>query len=308
MNRLVIGTRGSPLALRQSESIAGRLKARWPGLEVSIEVIKTTGDRLSERPPPERLPAPPAGHKGLFIKEIEEALLEGRVDAAVHSLKDVPTELPDGLCLQAIPLREDARDALVMGRRIASLEELGPGIRLGTSSPRRQLQLRELLPEAETVPVRGNVDSRIRKMTERGLDGLVLARAGLRRLGLEGEVSYVFSPQELIPAPGQGALALESRQGDERVQKLVGVLDHPPTRRFVEAERLFLRLLGGGCQVPMGAHAFAEGEEAVFLGFVADPAGGRTHRPSRRGGMEELEAMASESAAEVQAYRVRTRR
>jgi hydroxymethylbilane synthase len=273
MNRnksLVIGSRGSKLALAQARLIGDRIRELHPAVDVSLRIIKTTGDRMSA----ESLAGLAADTKGLFVKEIEEALLEGGVDLAVHSLKDLPTELPAGLTIGAFPLREDSRDCLVGGRAIRSPADLPKAARVGTSSLRRWAQIRRLRPDFEVVPIRGNVDTRIRKLGTESLDAVILAAAGLRRLGLEGHISYLFSIDEMIPAIGQGALAVEVRSRDSRIAELVAPLDDSTTRRSVTAERDFLLRLGGGCQVPMGAHAAIEGDRTVFSAFVAHPDGG----------------------------------
>jgi len=293
MKPLIIGSRGSRLALYQSRFLQQALQRYHPELEVTIEVIRTTGDRMSRT----SLSQLATSVKGLFVKEIEEALLQKEIDLAVHSLKDLPTELPDGLDLASIPEREDARDALITtSTRIASLEEIPDGSKLGTGSLRRQVQLEHLRPDLQISPIRGNVDTRIRKIQERGLDGIVLAAAGLRRLGLQEEISYSFSLEEMVPAVGQGALGMEIRTDDEATRQIVASLDHSETRTCALAERRFLQAMGGGCQVPLGAHARIANGNATFTAFVGSPTTGEALRKESSGRPQELEQLALASA------------
>jgi len=251
--KIVVGSRGSKLALWQAGWVQDQLAAQ--GHEVEIKVIKTTGDKL----PNESLTQ--SGTKGLFIKEIEEALAAKEIDLAVHSLKDLPTEQPPGLGVAAVPSRADARDVLISSGA-KPLCALPSGSRVGTGSLRRQSQLRALRHDLEAVPVRGNVDTRLRKLERGEYDALVLAAAGLDRLGLGGRVTQYFSVSEMCPAVGQGALAIETRTGDERIEQAVMPLDDPATRAAVRAERALLRCLGGGCQAPIAAHASRAGSHA----------------------------------------------
>ena len=251
--RIIIGTRGSKLALWQAGWVRDQLAAC--GHEVEIKVIKTTGDRLGN------VPLTQSGTKGLFIKEIEEALAAKEIDLAVHSLKDLPTEQPPGLGVAAVPSRADARDVLISSGA-KPLCALPSGSRVGTGSLRRQSQLRALRRDLEAVPVRGNVDTRLRKLERGEYDALVLAAAGLDRLGLSERVTQYFSVSEMCPAVGQGALAIETRTGDERIEQAVMPLDDPATRAAVRAERALLRCLGGGCQAPIAAHASRAGSHA----------------------------------------------
>lgn len=246
-SNLVIGSRGSQLALWQANFIAQRLNAL--NVAAEIKVIKTTGDHL------QTMSLTQAGGKGLFTKEIEEALLAGTIDLAVHSLKDLPTESPAGLAIAAIPEREDPRDALAG----LSLAQLFPGTRVGTSSGRRASQLRVLLPGLHIEPIRGNVDTRLRKLKEGQFDAIMLAAAGLRRLGLAHEIAEVLSPSQVCPAPGQGALAIQTRENAVAAE-ICRQLDHTPTRKAVVCERAVLASLGGGCQLPLGAFAEMRGD------------------------------------------------
>jgi hydroxymethylbilane synthase len=268
-----IGTRGSALALWQAEHVKARLAAL--GHEVELRVITTTGDRVLDR----KLES--VGGKGAFLKEIEEALLAGEVDLAVHSLKDVPTVLPEGLSLCAFLERADPRDALLSdGKPLAGLPARA---RVGTTSLRRQALLREMRPDLALTDLRGNVDTRIHRLREGRFDAILLAMAGLTRLGRAGEVTEALDPRRFVPAPGQGAIALECRDSDAAVRAAVASLDHAPTARAVAAERAFLAALGGGCNVPLGAHAFATGDELELVAFVAAAEGPTLLRGERRG-------------------------
>lgn len=262
--KIIIGSRGSQLALWQANWVKDQLTAA--GHELEIKIIKTTGDKLAN------IPLTQSGTKGLFIKEIEEALVAEEVDLAVHSLKDLPTEQPEGLTVAAVPEREDARDVLISkdGRRFS---ELPPGARVGTSSLRRQSQLRRLRSDLEIVPMRGNLDTRLKKLDRGDCEAVVLAAAGVHRLGLASRITEYFAPEQLCSAVGQGALAIEIRGDNERMQKVVAPLDHAATHRAVLAERAMLRHLGGGCQVPIAAHATLASDQLRLVGVVASPDG-----------------------------------
>jgi hydroxymethylbilane synthase len=276
VSRLRIATRKSPLARWQANHVAALWRNGFPGTEVSLVEMTTAGDRLSEAP----LRA--FGGKGLFIKELEQALLEDRADLAVHSLKDVTSAFPPGLCLAAVPAREDPRDAWVSPRGHRLLE-LPRGARVGTASLRRACLLKVARPDLEVVPLRGNVETRLRKVAELGLAGTVLALAGLRRLGLEHHVTEVLPVELSLPAVGQGALALEVRTRDSGVREQALTLEHRATRLAVDAERAFLSRLEGGCTIPMGGHAVLEGESLWLRGFVGTPDGTQVLRGERRG-------------------------
>lgn len=282
MKEVVIGSRGSRLALWQANRVKADLEEAHQGLPIRIEIIKTTGDKLTD------VALAKIGGKGIFVKEIEEALLDGRIDLAVHSLKDVPTELPDGLSLSAVPTREDPRDVLVGPTPLDGVEALPPGARIGTGSLRRSVQLLHLRPDLQIQPLRGNVDTRLRKLEEESLDGIVLAAAGLKRLGFAQRITYSFPLAEMTPAIGQGALGIETRARDERVHALLAPLEHAETRACVQEERAFLLAMGGGCQVPMGAHARIEDGSASFLAFVAGPSSGRLVRHTAKGQASDL--------------------
>lgn len=268
---IVIGSRGSQLALWQANHIAACL--RKLGVETRLEIIKTTGDKITD------VPLAQVGGKGLFTKEIEEALLAGTIDLAVHSLKDMPTGLPEGLTLAAIPEREDPRDALI-GRPLA---ELGAGSRVGTSSLRRAAQLHALGRGLITENLRGNVDTRLRKLDEGHYDAIVLAAAGLRRLGWTERIRELIDPEVMCPAAGQGALAIETRDDGGEGHAIAGKLDHAATNSAVTAERSLLATLEGGCQVPIGAHARFDGDVLQLMAVVASPDGARVMRDRAHG-------------------------
>jgi hydroxymethylbilane synthase len=275
---LRLGTRASLLALQQAHWVKKRVEELNPEITVTLVHIKTTGDRLD-------FPLFQVGGKGLFVKEIEEALTRKEIDLAVHSAKDLPAIIPEGLILMAFPEREDPRDALVSqgGKRF---EEVPQGGKIGTGSLRRKAQLLNLRPDLEIVPLRGNLDTRLKKLMALNLDAVILAAAGLRRMKWEGQVSEFFDPETMVPAIGQGALAVESREGDERVRRAVSPLDHPPTRVSVLAERAFLRRLEGGCQVPIGGLARIRGERLALTGLVAGVDGRRVVKGKVEGPLE----------------------
>jgi len=298
--RLRIGTRGSALALWQAEWVKSRLLAAHDELTVELVTIKTKGDKILD------VPLAKVGGKGLFVKEIEEALLEGRADLAVHSVKDMPAELPAGLHLAVMPPREDARDALI-SRNGDGLEQLRHGARVGTSSLRRAAQLLHLRPDLRIGTLRGNVDTRLRKLESEGFDGILLAAAGLKRMNLNHVITEYLDPDRMLPAVGQGALGIETRIDDGFTNQVVSSLAHRATMIRVSAERAFLRRLEGGCQVPLGAHATLEGAELILTGMVADLRGQRLIRRELRGepgdaeglGVQLAEAILESGGAEI---------
>jgi hydroxymethylbilane synthase len=247
---LIVGTRGSRLALAQTALVVDALKAAHPGMRFDVREITTQGDRDPK-------PLSVIGGQGVFTKAIEDALLAGTIDIAVHSMKDLPPRLTEGLVIAAVPDRADARDALVTkdGRKLA---DLAPGARIGTGSARRAVQLKAIRADVECVEIRGNVDTRIRKVDEGEYDGIVLAIAGLERLGLAARASQVFSTEEMVPSPGQGALAVQVRERDDHARSSVAAIDHRNTRIATKFERAFLEELGAGCTMPAGAHAGCE--------------------------------------------------
>jgi len=293
-SRLVIGSRGSRLALWQAEKIKDDLLRANPGFEIHIEIIKTTGDVKPD-------PLSVIGGKGVFTKELEEALLDKRIDLAVHSLKDLPTVVPDGLAISAICEREDPRDALVLrnGVRGGSLRELAAGSVVGTSSQRRLAQLKALRPDVVVKDLRGNVDTRVRKLDEGQYDALILASAGLIRLGLRERISAAVATDEILPAVGQGAIAIETRAGDEAAVGATNKLNHRPTELACRAERAFLRGLGGGCQFPIAAHAVIEDDVLSLQGLVARPDGSEILRGASSGVAEHGEGIGAALAARL---------
>ena len=276
-----IGSRGSRLALWQAEHVRNLLAERC-GMESEIVVVKTSGDRFLDSPVGD------LGEKGVFIKELEEALLDGRADLAVHSMKDVPTEVDSRFSFPAVLPREDPRDCLV-SRSGAGLDALPAGARVGTSSVRRQAQLRHRRPDFEIVPLRGNIDTRLAKLDRGEFDAIVLAKAGLDRLGFSARITQVLGTEILLPAVGQGALGIETRAGDPKFCKLVSTLADNETRAAVNAERALLAELEGGCQVPVGAWARQENELFVIEACVAAPDGGEYIRLSAEATPEQMQ-------------------
>lgn len=280
LQKLRLGSRGSRLALWQAEYIKEALALAVPELKVEIQVIKTTGDKILD------VALSKIGDKGLFTKEIEKELLDGTIDMAVHSMKDLPSQIEAGLCIGAVLPRENPQDVLISQFK-RKLSDLPPGAVIGTSSLRRKAQIKHLRPDLKIVELRGNVETRIRKMQEEDMDGIVLAYAGVKRLGFESLISECLSYDLLMPAVGQGAIAVETRAGDTKVLKIVEKINHEPTRIQVEAERSFLARLEGGCQVPIAAIADFQGQELRIQGLVASLDGqemislGMTGRPSQ---------------------------
>ena len=264
-NSLTIGTRGSQLARWQAQFIKDQLARHFPDLEIHLKIIKTTGDTIQDR-------SLVGLGKGVFTKEIENVLLTGEIDLAVHSLKDLPTELPPGLCIAAIPKREDARDVLITATGFP-LEDLLGGAQIGTTSPRRKAQLLCMRPNLRVVDVRGNIDTRLRKLRETDLDGIILAAAGIKRLLDPEIITQYFDTERMVPAVGQGALAVETREGDSAVETLLAPLNDTDTIAEVTAERTVLESLGGGCQVPVGAHAWHVDGELSLIAAVCHPEG-----------------------------------
>jgi len=290
---LAIGSRGSQLALRQARWVQQKLEQA--GCQSRIEIIRTTGDKIQDAP------LARIGGKGLFTKELEEALLDGRIDLAVHSLKDLPTALPAGLQLTAVPPREDARDVLV-GARLA---ELAAGAKVGTSSLRRAAQLRALRADLRIEPVRGNLDTRLRKLDEGLYDALLMAAAGLKRMGWEDRIREYLPAELICPAPGQGALGVETRSRGEAA-RLCAVLDDASVRAAVTAERAVLEELGGGCQVPIGAYAEARDGRLSMHALVAAPDGSRLVRGAIEGPASEAAELGRELARRLLASGART--
>ncbi len=277
MRDLVVGTRGSALAMWQAHWVVDQLALKWPGLRLRIEKISTEGDVRAGAPLWQ------IGGTGLFVKEIERALSEGRIDLAVHSMKDLPSTMAPGLVIAAVPEREDPRDVTISRHRLP-LSELAAGARIGTSSSRRRAQVLAYRPDLEIVPLRGNVDTRLRKAEGEDLDAVVLAAAGLGRLGYASRVTEYLPLHVCLPAPGQGALAVQIREDDQEVMETLSVLNDPATRSATEAERAFLRVMGGGCQLPMACLCRFENSGLVMDALVASPDGSRVLRERESGG------------------------
>ena len=301
MKKIVIATRGSKLALWQANHIKDCLEKEHEGVSVELLILKTKGDIILD------VPLAKVGGKGLFVKEIEEALLDGRADIAVHSMKDVPMELPEGLVLGCIPEREDPSDTF-LSVQYDSLDELPEGATVGTSSLRRQSQLLALRPDLKVISLRGNVDTRLRKLMDGEFDAIIMATSGLKRLGLTAPKHEILCAPRFLPAVGQGALGIEFHQDRKDLFELLSFLEHRPTRICVEAERGFLFGLQGGCQVPIAGHATMKGEDDFeMVGFVADVEGQRkireeaagTEANARQTGLDLAEVVKSQGAEAI---------
>ena len=291
---LTIGTRGSALALYQAHAVRDRLAQRH-GLvseTIAIRIIRTTGDTVQDRPLAE------IGGKGLFTKEIEEALLAGTIDLAVHSAKDVPTWLPDGLVLTACLPREDVRDVFI-SHQADSLATLPAGARVGTTSPRRQALIKRMRPDLEIVPLRGNVDTRLRKLEEGVADATILALAGLKRLELTRHITRIMSIEEFLPAAGQGAIAIETRAGDDRVNAMVAAIDDADTSVALAAERALLDVLDGTCKTPIAAHASVTAAAIELRGLIARPDGSAAHDVFATGARADAARIGDEAGREL---------
>jgi hydroxymethylbilane synthase len=291
---LRIGSRGSPLALVQAREVQSRLAAA-AGVDagrIEIKVIRTTGDVVQDRPLAD------AGGKGLFTKEIEEALLAGNIDLAVHSSKDLPTVLPPGLTLAGFLPREDARDAFI-SRKAKTLGELAPGAVVGTASPRRQALVKRLRPDITVVTLRGNVETRLRKLDAGEIDATLLAVAGLKRLGLLAAATAILDPEAFLPAVGQGAIGIETRADDARARALVAMIDDAETATAVAAERAFLGVLDGSCRTPIGGHATVGGGNVRFRGIIVKPDGSAAFEVLREGRSEAATEIGADAGHEL---------
>ena len=273
----------------QAEWVRSRLHALYPQYETELVKIKTTGDKILD------VPLAQVGGKGLFVKEIETALLEARVDLAVHSMKDMPAEIPQGLCIGAMPERENPLDVLI-SRNGHSIKDLPKGARLGSSSLRRGAQVRHVRPDITVHPLRGNLDTRIRKLETEGLDAIIVAAAGVKRLGLKAYITEYLPEAIMLPAIGQGALAIETRDDDDSTLRLIAPLDHRETRLAVKSERAFLARLEGGCQVPIAGRAKILGDELELTGLVAEVDGSVLLRETIRGRIDQPEKLGVELA------------
>jgi hydroxymethylbilane synthase len=289
-----IGTRGSPLAMAQTRMVRGALAAAhgWSEDAIEIVTIRTSGDRIQDRPLSE------AGGKGLFTKEIEEALLAGAIDLAVHSAKDMPTALPEGLMLAACLPREDVRDAFI-SRKAATLRDLPHGAMVGTASLRRQALVKRLRPDVSVVPLRGNVETRLKKLEAGEVDATLLALAGLKRLGLADKATALFDVQEFLPAVGQGAITIEARTDDARVRDLLAKIDDADTSVALACERAFLGVLDGSCRTPIAGHAVLDGDAISFRGMILRPDGSETYETSRAGSRRDAEELGADAGAEL---------
>jgi hydroxymethylbilane synthase len=289
-----IGTRGSPLALAQARQVRDALAAAhgWSAAAIDIAVIRTSGDLIQDRPLAE------AGGKGLFTKEIEQALIDRAIDLAVHSAKDMPTVLPDGLVLAACLEREDVRDAFI-SRKAKDLRALPAGSVVGTSSLRRQAQVRRLRPDLTVVNFRGNVETRLRKLDEGAADATLLALAGLKRLGLAHAATAILPVEDFLPAVGQGAIAIETRADDGRVRELLASINHADTATALAAERAFLSVLDGSCRTPIAGHAAVTAQSVQFRGMILRPDGSEAHETAAVGSREDAAALGAEAGRDL---------
>jgi len=292
--KIKLGSRGSQLALWQANWVKSELEKRYKNLEVEIIKIKTTGDKILD------VPLAKVGGKGLFVKEIEEALLEKRIDLAVHSMKDVPTDFPNGLHLAAITEREDPRDAFIISQKLKvksqKFKDLAYGASIGTSSLRRSSQLLNVRPDLKIEQLRGNLNTRLRKLNEGHFDAIILAAAGLKRLGWSERITEYLSPEISLPAIGQGALGIETRIDDKEINELTAFFDHPATSISVRAERALLKKLEGGCQVPIAAYGEVKNNQLKLIGLVASIDGKRIIKDSITGQIDRAEAIGIELA------------
>ena len=284
-----IGTRGSKLALTQADFVAEKIKKIMPEAVIEIRIIKTSGDVMQD------VSLLKIGGKGVFVKEIEDALLGNTIDLAVHSMKDVPTEIPEGLEFAAILEREDARDILA-SRDNKKIEQMPKGAKIGTGSLRRSAQLLDILPDAVIVPLRGNLDTRLRKIETEKLDGVIVAAAGMKRMGFVQRITQFLPVELMLPAVGQGALGLEIRTGDNELKKVLARINHAPTYTEITAERSFLRHLGGGCRLPIAALGKLEGDKLSLEGLVASPQGSGIIRDKVKGTVFEAEELGKKLA------------
>ena len=287
-----IGTRGSKLALWQANWIKAALNEKFPQQDIELAIIKTKGDKILD------VPLAKVGGKGLFVKEIEEALLNFQIDIAVHSMKDMPAEIPQGLCIGAVPEREVPADVLI-SKNHQPFSDLGSGSVIGTSSLRRSAQLRHARPDIKIRPLRGNLDTRLKKMETENLDAIVLAAAGVKRLNLEHRITEYLDSEVMLPAVGQGALCIETRKDDPRIDSLVKALNHAATRAIVLGERAFLNRLGGSCQVPIAGHGIINQNTYTIVGLVADIDGSQVIKQSLSGPADKTETVGTALAEKL---------
>ena len=287
-----IGTRGSELALVQARFIAEKIKTKYRDISLEIVPIKTRGDRM------QNISLAKIGGKGVFVKEIEEALLRDEIGIAVHSMKDVPVELPDGLEIAVVPEREDPRDVLISKNNV-KMEELPKGAKIGTGSLRRKMQLLNFLPDIEVIPIRGNLGTRIKKIETEGLDGIIAAAAGMRRMGWAAKVSQYIPVETMLPSAGQGVLGIEVRKDDDEIREILSFLNHGETFTEVSAERAFLKTLGGGCQVPIACIARKQGDILTLRGLVGSTDGKIVIEDEVRGSIEDGEELGNSLAETI---------
>ena len=291
--KIVVGTRGSNLALIQTNWVVDELKKANPDVEFEVKIIKTKGDLIKD------LPLDKIGDKGLFVKEIEKSLLNKEIDMAVHSMKDMPSYLPEGLKFASSPKREDPRDVLIFKEGYKSIEDLPKGARIGTGSKRRKYQLLKHRPDLEIVPIRGNIETRIKKIETENLDGVVLAASGLKRAGLEEKIDYYIPTHIMLPAPAQGILALEIRENDEETENIINSIKDDTTKVQIDAERGFLIGVNGSCHIPMGAYCDIDGDKIKLTGLYGDGEGKKIIIKSQEGTIEDAPKIGYELAKSV---------
>ena len=291
--KIVVGTRGSNLALVQTNWFVDQLKKANPDVEFEVKIIKTKGDLIKD------LPLDKIGDKGLFVKEIEKSLLNKEIDMAVHSMKDMPSYLPEGLKFASSPKREDPRDVLIFKEGYKSIEDLPKGAKIGTGSKRRKYQLLKNRPDLEIVPIRGNIETRIKKIETENLDGVVLAASGLKRAGLEGKIDYYIPTDIMLPAPAQGILALEIRENDEETENIINSIKDDTTKVQIDAERGFLIGVNGSCHIPMGAYCDIDGDKIKLTGLYGDGDGKKIIIQSQEGTIEDAPKIGYELAKSV---------
>ena len=291
--KIVVGTRGSNLALIQTNWVVDELKKANPDVEFEVKIIKTKGDLIKD------LPLDKIGDKGLFVKEIEKSLLNKEIDMAVHSMKDMPSYLPEGLKFASSPKREDPRDVLIFKEGYKSIEDLPKGARIGTGSKRRKYQLLKHRPDLEIVPIRGNIETRIKKIETENLDGVVLAASGLKRAGLEEKIDYYIPTHIMLPAPAQGILALEIRENDEETENIINSIKDDTTKVQIDAERGFLIGVNGSCHIPMGAYCDIDGDKIKLTGLYGDGDGKKIIIQSQEGTIEDAPKIGYELAKSV---------
>ncbi|SHJ86594.1 hydroxymethylbilane synthase [Caminicella sporogenes DSM 14501] len=291
-DEIIVGTRGSELALTQTKIVIDKLKKIFPQLSFNIKIIKTTGDKILDKT------LNKIGGKGLFVKEIENALLNNEIDLAVHSMKDVPSEFLKELEIGAVTEREDIRDVLLTKDK-EKLNELKTGAKIGTSSLRRGAQILALRSDLKIEPIRGNIQTRINKMYDMELDGIVLAAAGIKRMGLEDKVSEYFDVKDIVPAVGQGALGIQVRKNDNFIKGIISKINDEKTELAVKAERNFMKVLNGGCHVPVGAYAFIDKDNLIMIGMVASIDGKKLIKVQKVGSINEPAVLGEEVALEI---------